>query len=130
MKTTPFATTTTVDFLDYFKSSDDDELVTHIDNIFAHPCNLSHSFQLQLQSDEDSMTPDECADKVTFDGSSIDWDGLKRVYDEIEQRGGRLELVLIESVKKMRREISSVTPDILHVAIAMVSHLSDTRYIL
>lgn len=132
MKTTPFATTTTVDFLDYFKSSDDDELVTHIDNIFAHPCNLSHSFQLQLQSDDDSMTPDECADKVTFDGSSIDWDGLKRVYDEIEQRGGRLELVLIESVKKMRREISSVTPDILHVAIAMTlmnPHIASPSYL-
>ena len=52
---------------------------------------------------------------------NIDWDGLKRVYDEIENRGGKLELTLIESVKKLRTQRTTVTPKILHVSIVMVS---------
>ena len=68
------------------------------------------------------MTSDEMPVNTNQERSpnSIDWEGLKRVYDEIESRGGKLELTLIQSVKKLRTQRATVTPQLLHVSIVMV----------
>lgn len=132
-----FATTSTVDFMDYFKDSSEDELATHIENIFAHPCNLSQSFQLAHNLETDSnMTTDPAAGTSSCDRewsqNNIDWDGLKRVYDEIENRGGRLEFTLIEAVKKIRTQRNTVSPQLLHVSIVMTlmnPHIASPSYL-
>jgi len=106
----------------------------HILNIFAHPCNLAHSFQLQTTSELDMVMDTESPSDVThtLNDANLDWDGLKRVYDEIEQRGCPLELVLIDAVKRMRHERAKVTPNILHISIVMTlvnPHIASPSYL-
>ena len=72
------------------KDASEDDLVTHIDQIFSYPVNLAFSFHLSqggeipMETENDIASPDD-----------IDWEGLKRVYDEIESKGGKIEQALI-----------------------------------
>jgi hypothetical protein len=68
--------------------------------------NLASSFQLKITNDIDEMAIDsldvnsEEEQTVLTSSSNVDWDGLKRVYDEIEERGNILEAALVEATKR------------------------------
>ena len=62
----------------------------------------------------------------------IDWEGLKRVYDEIESKGGKLEFALIESVKKFRRDQKNTSPGNFQLALVMTlinPHIASPAYL-
>ena len=94
----PYATTTAVEFLDHLKNETEaDEIGKHINDIFGSFCNLAHSFQIPIQADAaEAMEIDQSPPTPKADDTKIDWDGLKRVYDEIESQSA-LELVLIQA---------------------------------
>jgi len=129
----PFATTTAVEFLEHLKSdAEADEIGALIGDIFGSFCNLAHSFQIPVQVEAaEAMEVDQSPPTPTADDAKIDWDGLKRVYDEIESQSA-LELVLIEAIKKSRLQRDSVTPHILHIAVAMTlvnPHIASPSYL-
>jgi len=129
----PYATTTAVEFLDHLKNETEaDEIGKHINDIFGSFCNLAHSFQIPIQADgAEAMEIDQSPPTPKADDTKIDWDGLKRVYDEIESQSA-LELVLIQAIKKSRLQRDSVTPHILHIAVAMTlvnPHIASPSYL-
>lgn len=133
-----FATTSAVEFLEHLKDSSNDDLVTHIENIFGHPMNLASSFQLKITNDIDEMAIDsldvnsEEEQTVLTSSSNVDWDGLKRVYDEIEERGNILEAALVEATKRYRRELKDVPVDLIRVSLTMIlinPHIASPSYL-
>jgi len=124
-----FAQTDAASFLSYLQDASEDDLVTHIDQIFSYPVNLAFSFHLSQGGEIPMETENEIASH-----DDIDWEGLKRVYDEIESKGGKIEQALIESVNKSVTKNSQKTTSPSNFQLAMVmtlinQHIASPSYL-
>lgn len=71
-------TTDAAEFIQYLNREPNDEIIKFIKNTFGNVQSLAGSFKLQV-TEEDKH-------KSNLVGSNVDWDGLKRVYEEIEAK--------------------------------------------
>ena len=89
------------EFMEYMSNEDQNEVKKFIRNIFGSQVNLAASFKLG-------------------DDKSVDWDGLKRAYEMIEETG--LDTVLVESINDLLKDVNkSSNYDMIVQALVMVS---------
>jgi len=83
----PTITTDANDFTEYLANESIEELHKYLKNVFGSVENLAHSFRLDSGK-----------------GVDYDWDGLKRVYEDIEAKD--LENSLVEAIGELNNSIS------------------------
>ena len=79
-------TTDAIEFVDYLNTESHEEIEVFVTNVFGNMKSLAGSFKFKIQKDSGFEDNPEAAGTSGFSGTDTDWDGLKRVYEELEAR--------------------------------------------
>ena len=92
-------TTDAAEFIHYLNNESTEEIDKFIKNTFGNARSLAGSFKLKTETETENRNKS----KNCRIGSNVDWDGLKRVYEEIEAKD--FQETLAESLGIMNEQI-------------------------
>ena len=91
-------TTDAAEFIQYLNREPNDEIIKFIKNTFGNIKSLAGSFRLHVSEEEKH--------KSNLVGSNVDWDGLKRVYEEIEAKD--MQEQLSEALGSLNKQMKNI----------------------